>query len=211
MKSLYILLLTLAVSAVSCKTKEGEPGPAGESSLNKQGAISGKLTYVDHNGDPLEQSFSYEYFETLSQAFYTINEDNGQYVISISRRDLKDYGKGFLINLYGSTDQSGNPIVASQGSIGFSYLNVINNYLFSFVTDGGEGPLYFDSGKSSTTGEISNFNFNETTGRLIFDYTFTVSPDDIGNWTKYDGDTPATITGHVDVVVAVKKQAQMPS
>ena len=209
MKNTYILLIAIAVTMLSCRTKEGEPGPAGESALSKQGVISGKISYVNMDGQPLNETFSYEYYESLADAYVIDNEDS--YTISFSRRDLKDWDKKFEFNLYGSTDQSGNPVAPTEGDLNFSYLSVTNNKLFSFHTDGGEGGyVYFYEGTEGTSCDISNFSFNVATGRLLFDYKVVCTPDDISYYDRPNEDTEATIEGHVDVIVLNKKM-QTPS
>ena len=197
----------MAIAVTSCRTKEGEPGPAGESLLSKQGAISGTISYLDINGKPLTESFSYEYFETLSDTYYT--SDNENYSIRFSRRDLKDYQKTCEFTLDGSLDQSGNLTVPEGGGLKFYYLSVANNNLFSFSIYGGSGGFLYFSGESQTTGVISNFSFNKTTGRLIFDYTLSVHPNDINYSDRYNNTTFAEINGHVDIVVLDKKEMEM--
>ena len=66
MKSFYLLLIGSVISFTACRTKEGEPGPAGESNLNKQGSMSGTLTYFDHKGAQVVQNFDYNYYNKLN-------------------------------------------------------------------------------------------------------------------------------------------------
>lgn len=200
--------MAMTVAVMSCRTKDGEPGPAGVSDLSKQGVMSGTLSYVDNDGNPLKESFSYEYYETLLDAYYK-NTDDNSYTLSFSRRDLKDYQKDFKFTLYGNTDQSGNPLTPQEGDLRFSYLSVNGNNLFSFNISGGSGGSIYFGSESSTTCNISNFSYNEATGRLVFDYNISVYPYDIVD--RYDSDTYAQIDGHVDVVVLYKKEPQQPA
>lgn len=206
MKATYLLLLIMAVTVMSCRTKDGEPGPAGESGLSRQGSIAGKLTYVDSDGKPLEQSFSYEYYESLTDAYVTEYDD--EYTIRFSRRDLKDTDKRFEFRIDGSIDQNGHFTTPEEGGLRFSYLNVTNNNLFSFHIDGGEGyyaPFYDDS-ESGTTSDITNFSFDIATGRLIFDYKIICDPDYINYEDRFNNTTSPAIDGHVDVIVLNKKE-----
>ena len=203
MKNIYLVLIAIAVMAMSCKTKSGEPGPAGESSLTKQGAISGTLSYVDNDGKTLKESFTYEYYETLTDLYFT--DDDG-YTISFSRRDLKDYEKKFEFRLYGYFDQTDNASTPVEGRINLSYLSVKNNNLFSFRDRGPQGEfINFNEDAEPTTCVISNFSFNPETGRLVFDYEVNYDPSNINYEDKYDDTTPATVDGHVDVVIAYQK------
>jgi len=74
MKTFYLLLLVLAISAVSCRTKEGEPGPARATNLTQQGSITRTLAYVDYQGNAIRVPFSYGYFESLSDNKFYYDE-----------------------------------------------------------------------------------------------------------------------------------------
>jgi hypothetical protein len=180
MKSFYLLLLTLAVSAVSCRTKDGEPGPAGESTLNKQGSISGTITYADNDGNDKTTSFNYQYFESLEDnKFYY--EDDGSlsyYNVEFQRRDLKDNNNYFNIEFSGNgTDGIEN--LPANNYVNFSMFTLINNELYEFSS-------------SYNSFEITNFSLDHTTGRLLFDYSGNV---------YYSGENTATVTGRVDVIL----------
>lgn len=208
MKSFYILLLALSITAVSCRTKEGEPGPAGESALSKQGSISGTLNYVDVDGNPITKQFSYEYYETLFDSRY---DENDGLKVSISRRDLKDTEKYFKFNFTSYKDNNDIYEAPEYGSIDFSFVSVNNNQLFSFSdyesASGYYEEVYFND-ESETIVDITNFSFDKNTGRLIYDYSITYSIVNIPYQDRYDEFTQATVTGHVDVVLNEKKLPQ---
>ena len=60
MKPLYILFIAAAICTISCRAKQGDPGPAGTTgatgatgadgagTLDKQGSVTGTLAYVDY-------------------------------------------------------------------------------------------------------------------------------------------------------------------
>jgi hypothetical protein len=62
MKSLYLLFITLFVSVVSCRTKDGAPGPAGENELTQQGSITATISFTDESGANVVKTAKYEYF-----------------------------------------------------------------------------------------------------------------------------------------------------
>lgn len=178
MKSLYILLLALAVSAVSCRTKEGEPGPAGESSLNKQGSITGTITYTDDDGNDATAPFNFEYYESLSDNQFYYGDSEGEYYeLAFGRRALNDNNNFFNIEAYGSVT-NGVEEEPSYSNINFSFLTIINNELYEFYDNGFE---------------ISNVSLDPVTGRLTFDFSGTT-------YYGYD-DNLASITGRVDVIL----------
>lgn len=178
MKTFYLLLLALTFTAVSCKTKDGEPGPAGESTLIKQGSISGTITYTDANGIDVAVPFDYQYYESLVYNYFTYEEEGSgsYYEVDLLRRDLADANNYFYFNIEG-TGLNGVEANPEYTSIDFSLLKVINNELNTF----------YDSEI-----EITNLSLDPTTGRLIFDFSGTVYDD-------YDNN--GDITGRVDVIV----------
>lgn len=177
MKSFYLILLASVISFTACRTKEGEPGPAGESSLNKQGSVTGTITYTDNNGDDASTSFNYQYYESLNDnKFYFEDGTNLYYDLNFERRDLKDSRNYFDIEVsgYGMNGVLDDP---TNAYLGFSYFTVINNELYAFY--------------GSENVDITNVSLDETTGRLIFDFTGDASLD--GN--------SGTVTGRVDVIL----------
>ena len=175
MKSLYLLLLTLMISVVSCRTKDGAPGPAGETNLTQQGFVSGTITYAGSNGN-VNVPFKYEYFESLSDnKFYYYDQGSEYYEASFVRRDPKDSYNTFWVELSGNSTAG---VEADPGytSMSFNFVTLINNELVEF------------SGNAPT---ITNVSLDPTTGRLTFDYTCTAS---------FNGGS-GTLTGKVDVIL----------
>jgi hypothetical protein len=179
MKSFYLLLIALAISAASCRTKEGEPGPAGESSLNKQGSITGTIKYTDDNGDEATVPFNYQYFESLEDNGFYYEEEGSEsyYEVSFRRRDLKDVNNYFNIQGYGY-GMNGAEDAPSYLNINFSFLTVINNELYEF--------------DEMNDVEIENISLDPATGRLTCDFSGIV---------YYDNESSASVTGKVDVLL----------
>ncbi|HSY61780.1 MAG TPA: hypothetical protein VK796_07880 [Cytophaga sp.] len=195
MKSFYILLLVLAVSAVSCVTKDGAPGPAGASSLAQQGTISGTLAYVDNDGNAVSAPFSYGYFESASDnKFYYDEAGKQNYQIQLVRRDLKDYNNYINFSNLAGFNISNQFEAPTSGSFDFSLVKVIGGELFEF-----EGS--FSASSSTSSYSITNYSFDATTGRLIFDFVLNIDPADINSSDQYDDTQSATVTGRVDVIL----------
>jgi hypothetical protein len=157
MKSFYLLLITLAISATSCRTKEGEPGPAGKSSLTKQGSVSGTITYSIDNGttNTATVPFEYNYFESLNDnKFYFEDSEGDYYDFFFGRKDLKDARNYFYFWSYGY-GTNGIEDDPEYTNVNFSFVTVINNKLLEFNTSGGD---------------ITNLKLDPETGRLTFDY-----------------------------------------
>jgi len=178
MKIFYLLLVAVTINMTACRTKDGEPGPAGESALMKQGSISGEITYLDNNENEAKAPFKYEYFESLQEnKFYyntTGNDGDPLYQINFNRRDLKDYNNYFNVKFEGS-ETSGDPYYSN---INLNVIKVINNTLYEFY--------------SSDDFEISNLSFEPSTGRLLFDFSGTV----------YYSNGQGVVTGKVDVILS---------
>jgi hypothetical protein len=197
MKSLYILLVAIAVCTVSCRTKEGAPGPSGESTLTQQGTISGSLAYVDYQGNPISVPFSYSYFASLAGNKFSYDENGKKnYLVQLFRRDLKDNNNyiGFYNLLgYNVNNQFNAP---SSGDFDFSLVKIINNNLFEFNA-------YFYSTNTTTlsTYTITNYNLNATTGRLTFDFEIVFDPNSIDDSVRYNYEVVAIVTGKVDVIL----------
>ncbi len=179
-KSFYLIVFALIMSVTSCRTKEGAPGPAGESTLSKQGSISGTISYTDDNGNDATVPFNFQYFESLQDNAFSY-QDNGQsqspstYSLDFGRRDLKDVNNYLDFSLDG---YSTNGIEDAPYSIvnQFSFLTVINGELYEF--------------ESTNDFVITNVNLDPTTGRITFDFTGTVY------YSGYSG----TVTGRADVI-----------
>lgn len=180
MKTFYLLLIASVICFTACRTKEGEPGPAGESFLNKQGSVSGTITYTDDDGNDATTSFNYQYYESLydGRFYYEDNEGEIDYGVDVTRRDLRDENNTFNFkverNEFAGIDDA--PHLTSMES---SFFVVINNEL-----------VEFHSGWAYGT-EITNFTLDPLTGRATFDFSGTVDKNG----------EDATITGRVDVIL----------
>lgn len=178
MKLFYLLVVAAVISFTACRTKEGEPGPAGESSLNQQGSISGTITYTDNNGTTATIPFNYQYFESLEDNRFYYDEDDGaiSYGLQVERRTINDANNYYSFTLEGSGDDG---ILNSRDQMyaNFSFYTVINNQLYKF-----------DNNDIS----ITNVSIDSTTGRVTFDFAGSV---------KYNNNQDAAITGKVDVIL----------
>ncbi|HSY61781.1 MAG TPA: hypothetical protein VK796_07885 [Cytophaga sp.] len=179
MKSLYLLLVTLVVSAVSCRTKDGTPGPSGDNGLTQQGSITASISFTDDNNIDMVKTLKYEYFESLSdnKFYYELNGTDSYYEATLEREDLKDDYNYITFDLAGNgtNDVEGDP---SYISTNFYFVTLVNNELFEF---------------NSYDADITNVNLDPTTGRLTFDYTCSAYYD--------NGNKTATVTGKVDVIL----------
>ncbi len=220
MKSLYLLFIAVAICTVSCRAKKGDPGPAGTTgatgatgadgtgTLDKQGSITGTLAYVDYKDSALSIPFTYEYITSLEDSEYEIDtEDGTSYSINtLTRVDAKDYEKYLTFSFYGDYGNDGIQ-TPNYGYVTFSYVTKVNNSLFEFLTSDGDGDtdLYFNSDGSSSTCDFTNFKLDTISGRLTFGYTLHIDPSNIDSNDQYDSNTPATITGNVDVILNRKR------
>ncbi|HSY61782.1 MAG TPA: hypothetical protein VK796_07890 [Cytophaga sp.] len=178
MKSFYFLLI-LAIGIVSCRTKQGEPGPSGASILNQQGSVSGTITYSINDGTTNVDSvpFKYIYYTSLDKnKFYFDNSDGDYYELSFERRDSKDDNNYFDLDCYGNgTDGVEND--PNYINVNFSFVTIINNKLYEF---------------DCSDGTVTNFKLDSATGRATFDYT--------NDSVEFDNGT-ASITLKVDVIL----------
>jgi hypothetical protein len=210
----FFLLATL-ISFNSCRTKDGAPGPAGTSGTNgtngtnglvNQGSVSGTLSYLDYQGDSVGIPFNYPYYATLqtNQFWYygpnSVNNAPG-YQIDLSRRGITDGDDSTSFQLYGSLDNSGNPVSPNSASISFSLMEDLNNSLFSFQASDSD---VFDSNYNSNIA-VTNFSLDTLSGQLKFNYVLTLGSGAITS-PKYNNSTkPAVITGSVNVILVRNK------
>jgi hypothetical protein len=179
MKLFYLMVFVSMVSVTSCRTKDGEPGPAGESTLVKQGSISATITYTDDNGNDATVPFDYQFYETLydSRFYYEDNQGEISYGVDVRRRDLRDENNSFNFivekNIFANIGDDPH-FTRSE----FSFNVVINNDLFEFYNYG-YGP------------DVTNFTLDPSTGRVTFDFSGSI----------YKNGEAATITGRVDVIL----------
>ncbi|ABG60614.1 hypothetical protein [Cytophaga hutchinsonii] len=202
MKTFYLLLMAVALTTFSCRTKEGAPGPAGESALNKQGSINGTLTFVDYKGDEVKQTFDYAYYETLfDNQFQYFNY--GEYDLNVKRRDLKDKYSYISFDAYGYTDEGDGitPVPPFYGRLDFSMIRNVNNSVFDFG-------VTFDLDESSSTFNVTNLKLDTLSGRITYDFEAIINPNDMYGDTY--GSTEATLQGHVDVIAKRKYDSNAP-
>lgn len=73
-------------------------------------------------------------------------------------------------------------------------VKLINNNLFEFSA-------YFDPSNQNSSYTITNFSYDVTTGRLIFDFALTFDALSINSSTRYNRTQSATVAGRVDVIL----------
>jgi hypothetical protein len=212
MKTLYVLLIALSFAMVSCRAKQGDPGPAGAngangadgvSTLTKQGSISGTLGYVDYKDSALSLPFSYEYSESLIESEYEVYTGDGTYYgINVTRRDPKDSEKKLIFYFEGDLNNDGSFGSPYYATVDFSYATLINKALFEFDDNDNDGD---DAISFDTESSITNFALDTATGRLTVTYDIQYSASDILSDDQYDDSTPATLTGSVDVILNRRK------
>lgn len=196
MKTFYLLLMAAVITVTSCRTKEGEPGPAGESSLQKQGSVSGSIAYVDANGDSVNLPFNYEYFESLSNSTFTY--DQYGFSADFQRRGANDENNSIEFRNFQGDKMNGSFSTPEYFNFNFSTVKNLNNELFNFSSG-------FYAGDAQSTCEISNFSLDTLSGRLVFDFKSDYDPYDIYSDSRYDFSTHALVKGHVDVTVYRKR------
>ena len=171
-----IVLISICVLINSCRTKDGAPGPAGQSDLINQGSVSGTLSYLDYKGDSVAIPFNYQYYATLQNNQFTyngINKGNSGYSFAFSRRSINDSNDSISFNLGGSLDSIGRPSAKNTYlSMSFSFIENLNKSVFSFgASDGSMGDSNY--GSSYT---ISNFSLDTLSGQLNFNYVANFGP-----------------------------------
>ena len=187
MKTIYVLLIALVACTFSCRTKNGEagtPGPAGESTLTKQGTISGVITFQDVAERTQTFPYNYEYFESIDESkYYPSDVDSTKFDANFSRRELKDYANFATFEVTGYRSSSNMNDVQMSGYFKFSIQKIMGNLLYQFNHNG-----------SNFT--ITNINFNKNTGRLTFEFENNDIMYRINSEEKY-----ASMKGNVDVVL----------
>jgi len=197
----FILILLTAFSFAGCNKKsdvapQGAQGASGSQGLKKQGAISGTITGTRSDGTPINESFTYEYYDNSDESnWYDV--DN-QYTFTAYRRDLyesQDYIE-FDANglVYGSTAPD-----PSNFQFGFHFAKVLDGGLVLQFGDY-QNMAKLDFSYVSSTLNLTNYSFDQNTGRLKFDYQVDFVPSE--NYSYKD----ATVKGNVDVIVAKKYQ-----
>ena len=185
MKSLCLILIAFAVSAASCRKKDSQPAPARESLLNKQGSISGTITYID-NGSNVTTDFDYQYFDSIQENkfYYIKNGFDAYYGLSFGRKDLNDKNNYFNFYIEGN---SINGIENDPNYVSNHFLlrKVINNKIEEFYIDGNQS-------------QVTNLTLDDSTGRLICDFYLPV----------YHGGSLGSIAGKVDVILILATNNQ---
>lgn len=177
-KSLYFILLVLVVSIASCRKKDSEPTPTKEPLPNKQGSISGTITYID-NGSNVTTDFNYQYFDTIqdNKFYYIENGFDAYYGLSFGRKDVNDNNNYFYFYIEGNSINGieNNPDYVSNH---FLLRKVINNKAEEFYIDGNQS-------------QVTNVILDDSTGRLTYDFNLPV----------YHAGNLGSITGRVDVTL----------
>lgn len=179
-------LFAAFIAFASCNQKEqvpGPQGPAGKDAVNqivkKEGFVKGKMYVTDLQGkDSLVGDFNYEYTtEPFVQSQY-VKGENGSF--KIVRTDNTLNMNTFALSSFSSPTQGIPPFTVIE---------------FFFEKDLGNGKfLTFGRNINSfgtPTIEFSNYTFNESTGRMQFDFIihFDAFTSNNGRGSKVMGST----------------------
>lgn len=162
---------------------QGFQGVPGEDGLMREGFIEGTITGTNRSGEPISETFRYEYLNSLGESVITDYEGLG---FVFSRRAAKEANSFFYLNLEYVYENEEGDFEVDPHSVGLS---------FSFIKDLGNGKYFkfansYSSGNwgwekvartgdtpilwfynSSSTIDIKIISFNRATGRLSFEYT----------------------------------------
>lgn len=226
MKTIYFLMIGTALCLSSCRTKKGDPGPVGAAGpvgatgtstlLNKQGFFTGTLDYFDYKGSPVKPSFKYEYYSTeKNNVFvYKNTSDHKYFEVFVYRRDISDSQNRLSFYLTGPLEK-GLPIYEEFNSYGradFSYVDLIDNNIFSFNDYNYEQNYISDEvsfgGDQGYEWDIKNFSLDTLTGRLRFDFTTEINNSHIQIEDR-NGSGWATLSGSMDVVLQRKRSSMV--
>lgn len=168
--------LAMSFAVMSCNDDDIDPGLGYES----QGYIKGSITGVSSDGSYVfDEDFNYKNYSLLLNSISTYEIDGDIYEFELSRADFDDYGSASIrFELSGAEDTTPDDI-----RISISWAEERKNDIITFSMNSTNG---------ENTVAITDFSFNEDTGRVKGKYTMTGT----GNSTNKN----ALVTGEFDVV-----------
>jgi hypothetical protein len=165
----------------------GTAGPDGQGYLVKRGSYEGTVTGSRQDGTPFTETFNFEYSDESFDAFN--DEDEGIYSLDIDRynnsswQDWNPYlGIDITIENMG---EEGQDIYVTDFDFDFEkVLDATTTFRFELN--------YNDEDEDVPVVTISNFSYNDVTGVLEYDFSFTYD----GENTDYNSTgNPITVTG----------------
>lgn len=167
--------LTLSFAMLSCDD-DVEPGLGYES----QGYIKGNITGVSSDGSYVfDEDFNYKNYSLLLNSVSTYEIDGGTYEFRLSRADYDDYGQAYIsFELSDADDNTPNNV-----EIEINWAKERRNDIITFNMDSDDG---------ANTVSITEFSFNEDTGRVKGKYSM--------NGSSNSTNKNALVTGEFDVI-----------
>ena len=204
-----------AVLLCSCKGKDGDPGPQGDagtpgvtgpqgqpgslaSHLTKSGFVKGTITGFRADGvTPLNETFDYQYQflpYKLSTTCVRETESPGIYEFTVERGDSLT-GSTFKMVFFAPLDLSASGVTV----IRFDYSKDLGNNKLLGV----DGYLSQSTGQTGLA-RLTNLAYNQSTGLLTGNVTWTagrsdISNSDVVNENSSGSGRPFTLTGSFSV------------
>jgi len=204
MKKSYLIIATLLMMVffAACKKKEvvGPTGPKGNDALFQEGLITGKINGNTQDGDTINETFSYSYYETVLESTFERDTTDG-YVYSnfdFRRRSAVNKNDYFTFSAYNVYDTSAVPhsqdfIIDLHFEKDFGNGKILQFYTLDNTPK--KVAQYLNFYYTPSQLEITNYSFNAFTGALKFNYKINLK--DFEN----SSNNPATITGSVNVTL----------
>jgi hypothetical protein len=171
--------------------KDGEPGPAGDNSLLKQGNVSGTMYYKYMNGDTAIVPFNHEYYESINYNTFAYDSiTNNEFEIDFYRGQLKEANSYLYFNLQGYLDANNFFQIPIYNYANFELINKYKNKVYNWN---------FDIYSQHIT--ITDFKMDVKTGVASYNYTIDIPPSDIYFNDKADDVTHFIIKGSVNVTL----------
>jgi hypothetical protein len=168
--------LAMSFTAMSCEDDDVEPGLGYES----QGYIKGSITGVTSDGSyVLDEDFNYKNYSLLLNSISTYEMDGDVYEFSLSRADYDDFGAASISFELSAADDT----TPDDVRVSINWAEERRNDIITFS---------MNSSSSGNSVSITDFSFNEDTGRVKGKYTM--------NGTNNSTDNNALVTGEFDVV-----------
>jgi hypothetical protein len=187
----FLFALSILITFNSCKVKDGEPGPAGENSLYKQGSVSGTFYYKYSNGDTAIIPFNHEYYESMNYNTFLYDSINyNDYAIDFYRSQLKETDSYLYFNSQGFIDADNKFEIPTNNYIEFNLINKYKNVVYNWSLDAYSNQI-----------TITDFKMDPKTGNVTYNYTIDIPASDLNFRNKVDDVTPLIIKGSVNVVL----------